>query len=461
MGDPEEEWCLPEVKGLTRETGVALLDRAAEVGLLTTLVRGYYRIHPALPWFFRRLFEEHYVERRTPATRAFVEAIGQLGENNHNWYGGGHRDVIAILAAEEANLLYARGLARSNGWWACVIGAMQGLHMFYEHAGRNAEWSRLVEEIVPDFVDPATQGPLPGKEERWSLVTQYRVLLAENARQWDQAERLQRQRVSWDRQHATAIVAKPPQAWTAAEKSLVRNLACSLFDLSDIQRKQESAKCVDGYLEAMSLAEQIPDSQAAAACAANLGHAFKNLPGIRDLVLATRWYQQCSDLCAEHDRMGRSRCLTQLGTIAYERFVDARTSGRPPEECFTHLSRAQQHCMEALEILPANAVRELDTAHSQLGNICGDAGQIDTALRHYQESIRYKEAMQDRFGAGQSRENAAIVLARAGRFPDALDWAQYALRDFKACENADQEIVDTLKLLELIESGLRGTSPPS
>jgi hypothetical protein len=76
MGAPKAEWCLPEVKGLTREAGIALLDRAAEVGLLTAFRRGYYRIHPALPWFFRRLFEQYYPERRIAATRAFVEAMG-------------------------------------------------------------------------------------------------------------------------------------------------------------------------------------------------------------------------------------------------------------------------------------------------------------------------------------------------------------------------------------------------
>ncbi|SPE39422.1 hypothetical protein SBA3_3200003 [Candidatus Sulfopaludibacter sp. SbA3] len=55
------------------------------------------------------------------------------------------------------------------------------------------------------------------------------------------------------------------------------------------------------------------------------------------------------------------------------------------------------------------------------------------------ESIRYSEAKQDRFGAGQTRRNAALTLARAGSFPEARDWAQSALRDFEACENADQE----------------------
>jgi hypothetical protein len=81
MGAPEEEWCLAAVRGLTRESGIALLNRAAEVGLLTALGGGYYRIHPALPWFLRRLFEQHYPETRTAATRAFVEAMGQLGGN--------------------------------------------------------------------------------------------------------------------------------------------------------------------------------------------------------------------------------------------------------------------------------------------------------------------------------------------------------------------------------------------
>ena len=60
MGNPEAEWCLPEVRGLTREAGIALLDRAAEVGLLTSLGGGYYTIHPAVPWFFKSLFDAYY-----------------------------------------------------------------------------------------------------------------------------------------------------------------------------------------------------------------------------------------------------------------------------------------------------------------------------------------------------------------------------------------------------------------
>ena len=83
---------------------------------------------------------------------------------------------------------------------------MQGLRLLYQHRGRRVEWKSLVDEIVPDFVDPATDGPRPGRESAWSLVTQYRVHLAREAREWANAERLQRVCVEWDRQSAEHFV---------------------------------------------------------------------------------------------------------------------------------------------------------------------------------------------------------------------------------------------------------------
>src|ERR1035441_3871279 len=47
---------------------------------------------------------------------------------------------------------------------------MQGLNQLYRHTGRTTEWSRLVEEIVPDFIDPTNEGPLPGKEEDYGIA---------------------------------------------------------------------------------------------------------------------------------------------------------------------------------------------------------------------------------------------------------------------------------------------------
>lgn len=182
------------------------------------------------------------------------------------------------------------------------------------------------------------------------------------------------------------------------------------------------------------------------------------MPEIRDLAVAEQCYRRSFELYSEEDRMGRARCLGQLGSVALKRFLEARQASRPAEEGLQHLSQAAHYYQQALDMTPANALPERATAHNQLGNIYADTGQIEAALRHYRESIRYKEAMQDRFGAGGTRCNAARILARKGRFADAHDWARSALRDYESCENADERIVDTLKLLEVIESALQATS---
>jgi hypothetical protein len=200
MGHPDADWCLPAVRGLTREAGMALLDRAAEVGLLTPLGDVYYTIHPAVPWFFRGLFEAYYAEPTAPAqgaadpappqpaspTRAFVRAMNVLGIHYAHEYESGNRDVIAVLSYEEGNLLHACRLARLNGWWKSIPNTMQGLRGLYDQTGRRAEWDRLVDEIVPNFMDPDTGGPRPGLEDEWGLVTDFHVDLAQGR----EAERL-------------------------------------------------------------------------------------------------------------------------------------------------------------------------------------------------------------------------------------------------------------------------------
>ena len=102
MGQPDAEWCLPEVRGLTREAGIALLDRAAEVGLLTSL--GGSAVTPSTrrcPGSSRACSMPIYAGRQSarpvivpaevfPSTareQAFVEAVGVLGSYYHNRYG--------------------------------------------------------------------------------------------------------------------------------------------------------------------------------------------------------------------------------------------------------------------------------------------------------------------------------------------------------------------------------------
>jgi tetratricopeptide (TPR) repeat protein len=450
MGDPETSWCLPTVRGLIREEGSALLDRAAEVGLLAAYGAGLYGIHPALPWFFKDLFEQLYQAEDLAAVRAFVEAMGGLGEDYWNEYQRGNRDIVAALRAEEANLLHVRHLARTHGWWDRVLSAMQGLRELYDHAGRRAEWKRLVEEIVPDFVDPESDGPLAGREKGWRVVTDYRVPLVREERQWTKAERLQTACVDWDRRRVAPALGRPTEELGVEERFAIRDLAVSLQALGHTYRELGRAESFSAYQEALEISERIGDWAVAAICAFNLGHACL-LPTLRDLEQAEHWYRRSLKLRDEGDRVGRGRSLGQLGFLIWQRFCEARATGQPEGELLQTLNEAARLCQEALDVLPVDAINDLAVAHHHLGVIYRGAGNFDRAVQHFREAIQYEERGGNFSAADQTRCSLATTLALTGRRADALEYAETALRGYESYgERAAADIENTCRLITAI-----------
>ena len=475
MGNPKAEWSLPDLHGLSRDQAIALLDRAAEIGLLTSLGGGYYRIHPALPWYFHDLFQQQYAAGREPlaagdsssptasgqpltATHAYTQAIAELGDYYHDQYGAGNRDVIAFLTAEEANLLQARALARRHGWPGEVTSTMQGLRTLYSHTGRRGEWARLVQEIVPDFIDPTTTGPKEGIEGGdWQLVIEYQVRLYREARQWGEAERLQQIRISWAREQSAAALALTPEQRTPTQRNQIRSLAVSLEQLGHIQREQGEPTCVPSYQEALTLYERIEDNAAAASAAFNLGHSYWGtyVPTLRDLDQSEIWYRRALELTSTGDRQHQARGHGQLGAVAYERFQDARQAGADDGTLLTHLNASLSAYHHALSLLPASAINDLAVTHNQLGLIYRDAGDLPRALPHYQECIRYDELSGNHYGAGQTRRNVALALRQAGRLGDALLYAQAALRNFQPYgAGAQTDIDNTQRLIATIQQAM-------
>jgi tetratricopeptide (TPR) repeat protein len=453
MGHPEVDWCLDAVSGITDAEGIHLLDRAVEVGLLRAHGEGYYSIHPALPWFFRRSFEEAYRGNAgTAAERAYVRAVAELGNLHHRQYQAGDQGVIPLLAAEEANLLHARRLARARGWWPGVIMTMQGLRQLYDYTGRRAAWARLVEEILPDFVDPASGGPRRGREEDWGLVTEYRVRLAREARRWDEAQQLQEARVAWERERAAQALTRSAEALDATERQAIRALGTSLHELGEIRREQGDPACVTAYEEAVELAHRIGDRQGEATCALNLGHTYSSIPALRDLDQAERWYRRSLELRDPGDRLGRAKVTDQIGMVQAARFREARDSGAPEEELQRYANAALEMYQQALALTPPDALVIVGLKHQHLGNLLADMGQIDRALGHYQEAIRAFERGQDRYFAATTRWNVAVALVRAGRRSDALAYARTALRNFQTFgAGAAAEVQETQELIAAIE----------
>jgi tetratricopeptide (TPR) repeat protein len=440
MGNAEAlgEDAVPGLAGVDRAAVAGLLDRAAAIGLLEPLGEGsgYYRIHPALPWYFTTLFAASYGPPDSPpaqrAARAYARATGVLGD--YYWgqaEAGRAAQVVPVLGIEEGNLRHALELARAAGLWDAAGGCLQGLNVLYERTGRDGEWARLVDDVTPEVTDPATGGPRPGHDQQWILVTSYRVRLARQARDWPAATTLQTTRIAWLRDQAAAALAAPPGTLTPAQRSQIRNLGVALNELGIILSEQGDAGCLPLFQEALALAQRIGDRQSEAQRAGNLGNAYLTVPGLRDLDQAGHWHQHSLSLREDEDRVGRTRSHGQLGQLALARFDDAQAAGAAEDVLREHLNTALGRYRQALDLIPAGDHEHRATVENQLGLIYRRAGDSGQALRHYQQALHHHEARGDIFGAGTIRYNIALLLDGAGRAGDALAYARAALANFQ------------------------------
>jgi tetratricopeptide (TPR) repeat protein len=457
MGDPDiaSDDAVPELAGLTRETATALLDRAAAIGLLSPLGGGYYQIHPALPWYFTTLYTTAIGPPGSPpadqAALAYTHTFAGLGRYYLRQHEEG-ADPVPALAVEEGNLHHALTLALDAGRWDDTTSCLLGLELLYARTGRDGEWARLLTQVTPAFIDPATDGPLPGREDQWSIITGYRVMQAMGARDWPTATRLQNLRIAWNRERAAAAPAAAAGQLTPTQQNQIRTLVISLQYLGDILLYQEDPGCLSRYQEALPLVQRIQDTAAESRLATSLGNAYLEVPGMRDLDQAQHWHQHSLNLRPGHDRVGRAKSLGQLASVAYERFLEARAAGQPEAVLLGHLNNALDGYQQALDLLPADDAENLATTHNQIGIIYHQAGDTRRALHHYQQAIKFREARGDIYGAGQTRYNIALLLQEDGRPADALHYARAALNDFQRVgPGAAQDVAKAQALITDLE----------
>ncbi|MEK7404307.1 MAG: tetratricopeptide repeat protein, partial [Acidobacteriota bacterium] len=141
-----------------------------------------------------------------------------------------------------------------------------------------------------------------------------------------------------------------------------------------------------------------------------------------------------------------------------QRSVEIEASGKSEAQLLRHLNDALQASEEALHLLPPTAVDDLAVTRSQLGIIYRLAGDLDRALPHFREAVRYLEEAGDFYNAGGTRYNVAGALAEAGRFKDAREYAYAALRDFESFGDGARDMLQkTYELIALIEKQLNSS----
>jgi tetratricopeptide (TPR) repeat protein len=371
---------------------------------------------------------------RGRATRAYAHAVGEFGEFCLHVYQNEGPDIIEALAIEEPNLLHAKELAKSHEWWNDVIKAMQGLFVLYDHKGRWAEFERLVNGLVPCFVDQETEGPLPGRESEWRNFTSYRVRLMQEARNWEEAAKLQLVAVDWERKPAAPYLQSDPVTLDGEGRSAIRSLAVSLNELGLTERECGKPECFTRFEEAIDLFARIKDNATEALAYLNAGVTHLTMQQFYDLDKAEKCLRRGYELTPETHQLQRSKCLSELGFISLERFKQAVAAKQPDSEALAYLNDARSRYELALSLTPPDALTSICVKHSALGEIYATSGFIDQSMNHYSEAIRICEDLPDSLGAGKMRLGASRALFGAGRLLEARDYAQAALDNFVQCK---------------------------
>jgi tetratricopeptide (TPR) repeat protein len=492
MGKRTAPWSLPALRDMTREACDDLLDRAADVGLLTHIkgkggyvsdvpwrrqdlileASGQYVAHPMLPWFFKPLFDAIYPERqvadpsieradRKAATWAFVDAMGELGEAFHRGYTQGDPSAIRSLFAEEGNLLHARRLACAYSWWDPLVRVMQGLRSLYTHMGRPEDWARLVDEATPFLFDPATDGPLPGREEQWIVFSEYRAQLAAETGQWAEAERLQRLRLDLACRSVATALESPPKDLDDDQRDRIRTLAGAYSRLGNALREQgrleEYLSC---HKKAIRLYRLIKDRVAEASATFSLAAFYLHTGNLK---AADRCYDRSLELRDKTDRLGISRVLSQQGYIAMVRLIQAQEASESREAWEVFYKTSSEKYKGALELQEKDkvgSVSDLAVTYGQLGNIHRIAGNADEALKHYPKAIKLFEEAGQAGKAVEVRFYIALTLQDKSRFAEALAYAreiQWALEQAGA-DPAGQEFQNTQNLINELTQQMKGES---
>ena len=336
--------------------------------------------------------------------------------------------------------------------WADTAGCLQGLRILYQRTGRDGEWGRLIDQVVPEFIDPATGGPLPGRENQWSLITEYRVGLATAARDWPAATRLQQASITWNRDRAATALATPAGQLTPA--SAARSAASPSpwnSSATSSARKTIRAACPTTRKPSASTSRSAPAPRKPTWRTPSATPTGPSPPcgtwARPSTGTSTAWPTQPTATPS-----AAPKPWTSMGNLAYARFGEARAAGEPEPVLLAHLNTALDRYQQALALFPADDAEDLATAHNQLGVIYHEAGDTRQALRHYQQSIAHHEARGDTYGAGLTRYNIALLLKDAGRRADALLYARAALNDYeKVGPGAAQLAARTRDLITRLE----------
>ncbi len=453
-------WTLPEFARITPNEIESLLVKSSRLGLLSQTAPNHFWMHPAIQLHLRTYFERFYPAgaEADRLHRAFAESVAVFSTYFAVGYTHGFREkTIEPLTNEEENLHRALALSHDKRWFQAEIGVLQGLFALYFHKGSITRWAELFASILPDFVDDHWR-PLPGREKWWAFIMDHQWRMIFDSGDLVQAETLARSILEWETSNSATIDQTHPDRLSPNEIQQLRFLAIATSRLADVLREANNPACVSLSEEAIRLYRTIGDGVGESIRLFNLGHAFKNIPALRDLTKAAEYYAAAYKSYPEYDALARAQCLAQLGSVSLELLQDSLQNGAAEAVMSNHLDKAINYYETALQIEPPDAIANLAQTHNQLG-VAYQYSRTEQlkALEHFKKAIHYFNESDEWFGAAGAYLNAAQVLLRLSKPHDAKDYTTEALRILQSASYSGPELSQAQSMLKEIERKIRAS----
>ena len=463
LGFPENNWKIPDpshVKKIHKEANL-LLRKASEIGFLQFIDRGFYWIHPALPWFFSNSILKYFsnAENQLQLAHSFVKAVGVWGIQYHNMYFDGDRAVVAALLIEEANFLHALKLAEDNHWLQEIHNVSRGLFTIYHHLGYKHQEIELIKEIYPFFTLPQTAEPVPGLEKEWDCISHHYLEFLIRNQKPSEANEVARRKFEWNQKNAADALNVPVNLLSESQKIDIRNLAVSAEGLAQVCRHSNIEESIEYCEKAISLYRKLKNNTAEAVVAFSIAQAYESVDDFQSFTKAQEYLACSLQLFDEDDFLGKARSTILFAQICLKRVEKGielgGENGLNEDGIIKEVRLAIALYKKALDILPFNAYSDIGETLLGLGRAYNYFGEFNLSLNYCRQAIQLFEESGNYPRVVESQSMAAISLARHGRYFDALAYAKSALSTSKShCLSRYFEYAEELinKIMQKIQS---------
>jgi tetratricopeptide (TPR) repeat protein len=392
-----------------------VLEDAARVGLLTSLGRGMYQIHPALPGYLASEWHacspDTYLADRLACETALRAVCGRYGQ----WLAGEIRSAQAQTAFTNISLLEQTmgallGSALEHQAWSDADGIVRALKLFWDARGLSAEPAAWADRIVTATTSPGQDMPAIATPagELWLYILNEQANRQMAARQLDDAARTFRRVLSY--------LEKYPPTDDFAQESIA-SVYQNLGIVAQLRSRLGEAEA--WYRGALAIRERLRSPGLIADTYYQLG----TWAGVRgELDEADSWYLKALTLFeGTNDRPRIAGTLLQMASAAYLRGNNTDADGR---------------ARSALTIFEEHGdLFGIARSCLQLGANAESRGRLDDAEAWDRKGLTVLEELGDRPGIASAYQQLGTIAQARDRFDDAEQWHLKALTIFEQLDD--------------------------